>query len=114
MRQVDEVQKHWKSETQEGATSWRVTEAVHQLVAFPRMSRLVWPAVWGSGFGAEVVGASGRQPGPLGCGTSVRAELFAASASPPLRPASGRVLPELLPAVHGQIQQSVRRRLVVQ
>src|SRR5712692_2289127 len=71
-------------------------------------SWLVWPAVWGSGFGAEVVGASGRQPGPLGGGTSVRGEL-AAPASPPLRPALGRVLPELLPAVGGQIQESVRR-----
>jgi hypothetical protein len=40
-------------------------------------SWLVWPAIWGSGPGAEVVGASGRQPGPLGGGTSVRAELAA-------------------------------------
>jgi hypothetical protein len=39
----------WKSETQEGATSWRATSAVHQLVAFPRVSQLVWATVWGSG-----------------------------------------------------------------
>jgi hypothetical protein len=65
-------------------------------------SWLVWPAVWGSGFGAEVVGASGRQPGPLGGGTSVRGEL-AAPASPPLRPALGRVFPGLLPTIHSPV-----------
>ena len=67
-----------------------------------KSSWLVWAAVWGSGFGAQVVGASGRQPGPLGCGTSVRAEL-SASASPPLRPASGRVFPGLLPTIHSHV-----------
>src|SRR5262249_58839326 len=51
--------------------------------------------------GAEVVEASGGKPEPLGDGTSVRAERVAASSSPPpLRPASGRVFPALLPAVH--------------
>src|SRR5215468_7123479 len=59
-------------------------------------SRLVLAKVGGSsgGPGAQVVGASGRQPGPLGCGTSVRAEL-ATFGTPPLRPASGRVFPGL-------------------
>ena len=84
---------------------------MHQLVAFPRVSRLVLAAVWGSGGspGAKVVGASGGKPGPLGDGTSVCAEMSVASASPPLRPANGRVFPGLLPAVGGQIQESVRR-----
>src|SRR5947209_8288165 len=79
-------------------------EAVHQLVAFPRVSRLVLAKVGGSGAspGAKVVGASGGQPGPLGCGTSVRAEL-ATFGTPPLRPASGRVLPGLLPTIHRQV-----------
>src|SRR5258708_21183270 len=72
-------------------------------------SWLVWAAVWGSGFGAEVVGASGRQPGPLGGGTSVRAEL-ATFGTPPLRPALGRVYPGLLPTIHRHVYQSVRRR----
>ncbi len=83
---------------------------MHQLVAFPRVSRLVLAAVWGSGGspGAKVVGASGGKPGPLGCGTSVHAKL-ATFGTPPLRPALGRVFPGLLPAVGGQIQESVRR-----
>src|SRR5258708_26131102 len=49
LRSLEELQNRWKSETQEGATSWRVTEAVHQLVAFPRVSRLVFAATWGRG-----------------------------------------------------------------
>src|SRR5258708_2771819 len=71
-------------------------------------SWLVWPAVWGSGFGAEVVGASGGKPGPLGGRAAVQPHLVTFGI-PPLRPALGRVLPELLPAVGGQIQESVRR-----
>ncbi len=51
-------------------------------------------------------GASGRKPGPLGGGTAVRVLLFASS-FPPVRPASGRVFPGLLPTVHGQVQQPV-------
>src|SRR5260370_14472023 len=109
-RQKQPSHNRWKSETQEGATSWRGTSAVHQLVVFPRVSRLVLAAVWGSGGspGAKVVGASGGKPGPLGCGTSVHAKL-ATFGTPPLRPALGRVFPGLLPAVGGQIQESVRR-----
>src|SRR5215831_10468127 len=70
-------------------------------------SRLVWAAVWGGGPGAEVVGVSGCQPGPLGDGPSLRAELFASTSYPPLRPTSGRVFPGLLPTIHGHIQQPV-------
>src|SRR6266702_7338872 len=105
-----ECQNRWKSETQEAATSWRGTSAVHQLVAFPRVSRLVLAAVWGSGGspGAKVVGASGGKPGPLGGRAAVQPHLVTFGI-PPLRPALGRVLPELLPAVGGQIQESVRR-----
>src|SRR6266567_9574754 len=83
-----ECQNRWKSETQEGATSWRGTSAVHQLVAFPRVSRLVLAAVWGSGGspGAKVVGASGGKPGPLGGRAAVQPHLVTFGI-PPLRPA---------------------------
>src|SRR5260221_9022033 len=58
-------------------------------------SRLVLAAVWGGGPGAEVIGASGRKPRPLGGGTSVGAVGvgFAGVSPPPLRPAGGRLLP---------------------
>src|SRR5579859_3362838 len=99
---------HMSRCSQEGATSWRGTSAVHQLVAFPRVSRLVLAKVGGGGggTGAQVVGVSGGQPGPLGGGTSVRAELRA-GVCPVLRPASGRVFKGLLPTVHGHVQQPV-------
>src|ERR671932_218613 len=82
----------------------RLDEAVHQLVAFPRVSRLVLAAVWGSGGspGAKVVGASGGKPGPLGGRASVRAKL-ATFGIPPLWPASGRVFPGLLPTIHSHV-----------
>src|SRR6266700_7766116 len=51
-------------------------------------SLLVWATVWDPG--AEVVGASGRKPGPLGGGTLVRAELVAVI-FPPLWPTGRRV-----------------------
>jgi hypothetical protein len=73
-------------------------------------SRLVLAAVFVSGGGtsAEVVGASGRQPRPLGDGTSVGAELLALAADPPpLRPAGGRVFPGLLPPVDGEVHERV-------
>src|SRR6266566_1510484 len=57
---------------------------------------------------AEVVVTPRPDPRPLGGRAAVKPEL-AAFGIPTLRPALGRVLPELLPAVDGQIQQSVRR-----
>jgi hypothetical protein len=49
--------------------------------------------------GAEVVGASGFEAGPLGGGTSIDTEILLAFK--PLRPAGPRVLPRLLPPVGG-------------
>src|SRR5207237_3201957 len=57
---------------------------------------------------AEVGVAPGPEPRPLGGRAAVQPEL-ATFGTPMLRPALGRVLPELLPAVDRQIQQSVRR-----
>jgi len=72
-------------------------------------SRLVWAAVWGSDGspGAQVVGASSRQPGPLGDGASTYTEGvgFAGVFSPSLRPASGRVFPGLLTAKRGKVKK---------
>src|SRR5258707_3762173 len=45
--EVIRLEKQWKSETGEGATSWRATSAAHQLVAFPRVSRLLLAALSG-------------------------------------------------------------------
>src|SRR6266566_303950 len=108
-----ECQNRWKSETQEGATSWRGTSAVHQLVAFPRVSRLVLAAVWGSGGspGAKARRSVRRQAGTIGDGASTYTEGvgFAGVFSPSVRPASRRVLPRLLSPIDGQIQESVRR-----
>src|SRR5262245_50735597 len=56
---------------------------------------------------AEVVVVPGPDPRPLGGWTAVQPKL-ATCGTPTLRPAFRRVLPELLPAVDGQIQQSVR------
>ncbi len=71
-------------------------------------SRLVLAAVGGGGPGAQVVGASGRQSGPLGDGTSVGAELVAVVVFfPVLRPAGGRVLPRLLASVDGEVHERV-------
>src|SRR2546421_5502783 len=66
-------------------------------------SRLVLAAVWGSGGGprAKGVGASGRQPGPLGGGTSVRGEM-APLGNPPLRPAHARGFPRVPPTLPSQ------------
>ena len=58
---------------------------------------------------AEVVVVPGPDPRPLGGRAAVQPKL-ATLGAPTLRPALGRVLPGLLPAVDGQIQQSVRRR----
>lgn len=54
---------------------------------------------------AEVVGAPGSQAGPLGDGTPVGAVWIglAGVLSPALRPTGGRVLPCLLPPIHGQV-----------
>src|SRR5947208_4622277 len=49
---------------------------------------------------AEVVVAPGPDPRPLGGRAAVQPKL-ATSGTPTLRPALGRVLPELLPPVHG-------------
>src|SRR6266536_405842 len=71
-------------------------------------SRLVLAAVGGGGPGAQVVGASGRQPRPLGDGTSVSPELVAVVVGfPALRPAGGRVFPRLLPPVDGEVHERV-------
>src|SRR3954447_10053815 len=58
---------------------------------------------------AEVVVASGLDPRPLGGWAAVQPEL-ATFGTPALRPALGRVLPELLTAVGRQVEQSVRWR----
>src|ERR1017187_1747892 len=55
--------------------------------------------------GAEVVGASGLQAGPLGGGTSIGTGNLLAFK--PLWPAGRRVLPRLLPPVDGQVEQPV-------
>src|SRR5665647_368414 len=57
---------------------------------------------------AEVVVAPGLDPWPTGGRAAIQPKL-ATFGTPTLRPALGRVLPELLPAVDSQIQQSVRR-----
>ena len=83
------------AEVQEGKRQCRIGGA-------RRGSWLVWATVWGSGWGAQVVGASSGKPGPLGGGTSVRAKL-SAFGTPPLRPASGRVFPGFLPTIHRHV-----------
>src|SRR5260221_14185772 len=87
-----------------------LTSAIHHLFAFPPVSPLVLATILGTGATppSNVVRASGAKPAPLGSGTSVHAKL-ATFGTPPLRPALGRVFPGLLPAVGGQIQESVRR-----
>src|ERR1035438_7107598 len=55
--------------------------------------------------GAEVVGASGLQAGPLGGGTSIGTGNLLAFK--PLWPAGRRVLPRLLAPVDGQVEQPV-------
>src|SRR5947209_711890 len=55
--------------------------------------------------GAQIVGIPGLQARPLGDGTSIGTEVLLAFK--PLRPAGRRVLPRLLPAVDGQVEQPV-------
>src|SRR5579862_1761009 len=59
-------------------------------------------ASFAAGHGTEVVGIPGFQPGPLGGGTSTRAEILLIGKA--LRPALRRVLPGLLPSVDREVE----------
>src|SRR5712692_6837219 len=70
-------------------------------------SRTRWVSSWGPVRGMRLR-RSGLDRRPLGGRAAVQPHL-ATLGTPALRPALGRILPELLPAVDGPIQQSVRR-----
>src|SRR6266699_3232433 len=106
-----ECQNRWKSETQEGATSWRGTSAVHQLVAFPRVSRLVLAAVWGSGGspGAKARRSVRRQAGTIGrWGVHLYGKRWVRWCFLPIGAASQQASPPTSPVAHRRSDPGVR------
>src|SRR5215470_18734164 len=73
------------------------------------MTRILLVPAADRGGGADLVGVPGGQPRPLGGGAAAEAELPAVQRERP-RPALRGVLPRLLAAVQGDVEQPVAGR----